>query len=99
MHQQAHRLGNKYAAIETRRRWRLSQPRECHYCGVSLRHSRPGEWARKVPNATVDHKVPLSRGGKDEPSNWAVCCQPCNVKKGQMTADEFRKVKEAPDGK
>ena len=100
MHQeQAKRLAKIHELNGIRRRWRMSQPRVCYYCGVSLRKSKPGEWTRKVPQATVDHKQPLSRGGKDEPDNWAVCCQPCNTRKGRMTEEEFRKVKEAPDGK
>lgn len=39
---------------------------------------------------TVDHVVPLSRGGADGPSNWVLSCLQCNQRKGDMTASEFR---------
>ena len=37
-----------------------------------------------------------SRGGHDHPDNWAVCCRPCNQRKGMKTEAEFRKTMEAP---
>lgn len=42
---------------------------------------------------TVDHILPRTRGGKDEPANWAVCCLPCNMAKGNKTAEEFRALR------
>lgn len=90
-------MGVKLSKGQLRARWKRQQPKVCHYCGCSLRPSRPGEWTRRVPRSTVDHKQPLSRGGHDHPDNWAVCCQPCNQRKGRMTEAEFRKaMKEAP---
>ena len=47
----------------------------CHYCG------------RKVDacEITMDHVVPLSRGGKSVKSNIVACCKDCNTKKsGRM---------------
>lgn len=32
-------------------------------------------------NLTVDHRIPLSRGGKDDPSNLACLCGSCNSSK------------------
>lgn len=29
----------------------------------------------------VDHILPLARGGTDEPSNWALACRICNLRK------------------
>ncbi len=57
----------------------------CHYCG-----KRGG---------TIDHKVPISRGGEDKSHNSVPCCPPCNSQKGDMTYDEFmaaRKVGKFP---
>jgi len=52
---------------------------KCIYCGVDLK-----------PDATqLDHVVPLSRGGKHDPSNIALACRDCNSLKGPRTADEF----------
>ena len=42
----------------------------CYYCGV-------------VPKKiTIDHVVPLSRGGRHEASNVVPACQSCNSRKG-----------------
>jgi hypothetical protein len=29
----------------------------------------------------VDHIVPLAKGGIDEPTNWALACRACNLRK------------------
>jgi 5-methylcytosine-specific restriction endonuclease McrA len=47
----------------------------CHYCGskyLSL-------------ELTMDHVVPLSRGGKSTKGNIVPCCKECNNKKKYMT--------------
>jgi len=52
--------------------------RGCAYCGA-------GDVV-----LTRDHVVPLKRGGSNDISNILPACKPCNCKKGQLTADEFR---------
>ena len=76
--------------------WRKSQKHICHYCGKLLASSKRMVELLGVRAATVDHKTPLSRGGKDDPSNWAMCCHECNSSKANKTEAEFRKTKEAP---
>ncbi len=44
--------------------------------------------ATNVP-LQLEHIVPRSRGGSDRVSNLALACEPCNVKKGTQTAEEF----------
>jgi 5-methylcytosine-specific restriction protein A len=44
---------------------------------------------------TMDHLVPIARGGKSTKSNCVVCCKECNTKKGhklsvEMTMEEMR---------
>jgi 5-methylcytosine-specific restriction endonuclease McrA len=51
--------------------------RKCCYCG-----------AKDVP-LEIEHIVPKSRGGSNRVSNLCLSCRPCNVKKGNMTAEEF----------
>lgn len=57
----------------------LAQGRaKCAYCN--------GRVSREVPHgnpifATVDHIIPLAKGGYDGPRNWAVACQRCNEAK------------------
>jgi 5-methylcytosine-specific restriction endonuclease McrA len=48
-------------------------------CGKHL----PGDW-------TIDHIVPISRGGTHWPNNIQLLCMPCNVAKGQKTMAEWR---------
>lgn len=44
-----------------------------------------------VPAAvTFDHLVPTARGGRHLLANLTPCCQPCNERKGQLSADEYR---------
>lgn len=52
---------------------------KCSYCGKSL----------SLEESTLDHKVPLARGGKDEQENLAIACDPCNQIKGHLTDEEF----------
>ena len=41
----------------------------------------------KLENATVDHVVPLSRGGRNEILNCQPLCITCNDRKGVKTID------------
>ncbi|MGB1014204.1 MAG: HNH endonuclease [Nannocystaceae bacterium] len=58
------------------RRLIRAQGAVCSYCGcdLSLRKNAPDR-------ATLDHVVPLSRGGLDAPENWALACAKCNAAK------------------
>ena len=38
---------------------------------------------------TVDHKVPMSRGGSNNIDNIQFLCRPCNIAKGSKTNDEW----------
>lgn len=38
---------------------------------------------------TIDHNIPLSRGGTDDPENLQPLCSRCNSAKGSKTMDEF----------
>jgi 5-methylcytosine-specific restriction endonuclease McrA len=51
----------------------------CHYCG------------RRVPPAelTMDHVVPLARGGRSIKGNVVPCCKECNNRKKYLTPVEI----------
>jgi len=49
----------------------------CVYCG-----------AKDVP-LQVEHIIPRARGGTDRVSNLTLACEPCNHRKGTLTAAEF----------
>lgn len=48
----------------------------CAYCGA-------------MGEMTVDHVVPLTRGGGNDPENLAHACASCNASKGDRTPDEW----------
>ena len=58
----------------------------CYYCKRSMSRKE-----RKNPNlvATLDHMLPISRGGRNQRDNLVAACLECNRKKGAMTAEEF----------
>jgi 5-methylcytosine-specific restriction protein A len=51
----------------------------CHYCG---RKFKPQE-------LTMDHKIPLSRGGTSERFNIVPACKECNTKKKYLLPPEW----------
>jgi 5-methylcytosine-specific restriction endonuclease McrA len=56
-----------------------SQSGRCAGCGLDLSIS-----------CQADHKLPLSRGGTNWPSNIQLLCQPCNRSKGAKTPEEWK---------
>lgn len=42
-----------------------------------------------LSEATRDHLVPSSRGGKTEPDNLVLSCSHCNAEKGALTPEEY----------
>jgi 5-methylcytosine-specific restriction protein A len=51
----------------------------CHYCG---RPTPPKE-------LTMDHIMPIARGGKSTKSNVVPCCKECNTAKKQLLPMEW----------
>lgn len=54
------------------------QRNKCYYCKTNL-----------PSNYHADHKIPLSRGGKNTKENIALSCPDCNLRKHAKTAEEF----------
>jgi 5-methylcytosine-specific restriction endonuclease McrA len=68
-----------FAAIAERDRWR------CHLCGGRVSRSR------QHPDplcASLDHVVPVSRGGTNDPSNLRLAHLRCNCAKGDRARGE-----------
>lgn len=59
---------------------KVQREKKCQYCNASL----------SLSSATLDHIVPLSRGGKTSKGNVAVCCKECNTKKKYYTPVEWQ---------
>lgn len=53
----------------------------CHYCGKTV----------KAKELTMDHVVPVSRGGKSTKGNVVPACKDCNTKKKQLMPIEWDK--------
>lgn len=62
----------------------------CAYCGCEL-DTRPLHQPGRDTSAcaTIDHILPVSRGGTDAAANLTLACRRCNVAKGDRTAEEF----------
>ncbi len=51
--------------------------RQCFYCGKPL----------SFQQMTIDHVVPISRGGTDDVFNLVLCCRECNDAKGDRPTE------------
>ena len=56
----------------------------CKYCGCRLTRCDVKLKPRPATAATVDHVVPLAKGGQTEATNLVACCHACNTRKGAM---------------
>lgn len=57
----------------------------CYYCKKKF---RPDE-------LTMDHKIPLSRGGRSDKENLVPCCKECNNKKKYLLPAEWTEYLES----
>lgn len=70
------------AAPLTRRQKRAIAERDgaqCYLCGQT------------AAVIHIDHVVPVQRGGTNDPSNLAVACSSCNLRKGSKSLDAYLK--------
>jgi 5-methylcytosine-specific restriction protein A len=59
----------------------------CYYC---KKHFKPKE-------LTMDHIVPLARGGRSTKDNLVTCCKDCNNKKKNLLPIEWEEYMESLD--
>lgn len=57
----------------------LLQKGRCHYCGQQF----------KPEELSMDHVVPVARGGKSTRGNIVPCCKECNNRKKYLTPAEM----------
>lgn len=55
-----------------------AQEGRCYYCQAEV-----------GAKYHVDHFIPLSKGGSNDPSNIVIACPSCNLRKNNKTPDEF----------
>lgn len=53
---------------------------ECQYCGT------------KINSPTIDHVIPVSKGGTSSWENCVTCCKTCNSEKGNKDLKDFKKT-------
>ena len=70
-------LGNVTAGIAAK--LRAAQGNKCGWCGVSFKEVTP----------TIDHYIPLSRGGMHDDSNLQILCLSCNSSKNDKDPIEW----------
>lgn len=63
---------NKHRTNTSKKRFLWNKNPYCYYCKVRL----------KIREATVDHVIPLSKGGSIAIENCVLACSSCNVNKG-----------------
>lgn len=68
---------------EKRERWNRG-PRVCCWCGTPF---------EKYEDATVEHVLPLSRGGSNRVENIRLACEPCNKARGNGVAAPSKAVR------
>jgi 5-methylcytosine-specific restriction endonuclease McrA len=54
----------------------------CHYCGRKV----------GIKNLTMDHVIPLARGGRSTKGNLVPCCKACNTRKKAELPQELREL-------
>ena len=72
--------GRQRRASSKRNRILARDGNRCQYCGAK----------GTAFDLTVDHILPLSRGGTTSPENLVAACYACNQRKGNRTPEEAR---------
>lgn len=68
----------------------LRQDGKCFYCGLPILIHADERYRLK---ATLDHKVPLAKGGEPFGDNVVAACFQCNMHKGMLDAETFIAVR------
>ena len=55
-----------------KRKKMLKKIKGCRWCGIKL----------TLDTSTIEHVIPLARGGLDHSNNRTLACQPCNERRG-----------------
>jgi len=76
---------NKARDLRKTRWWQQkTAPGLCHYCGNQV----------AFKDLTMDHLVPLARGGRSTKDNLVPCCKNCNNRKKSMLPLEWEEYVE-----
>lgn len=71
---------NKARSLRKTRWWQQkTSTGTCYYCGKKVGYA----------GLTMDHIIPLSRGGRSTKDNLVPCCKECNTRKKQALPVEW----------
>ena len=76
------KLGHKEHKTTAQLIEEISRPINCPYCSKIV----------PVMELSVDHILPQARGGSNELNNLHYTCLSCNMTKGSLTDDEFKRL-------
>jgi 5-methylcytosine-specific restriction endonuclease McrA len=90
--QLSNKFDKAYAWLQFRSRFislkKAEGPLTCHYCGIP--HLKESGGTNRPLTCTLDHVVPISKGGKKFSSkNIVISCSLCNNKKADLSYREF----------
>lgn len=74
----------------TIKKLRLAQGDRCCYCSVVMDFTPPKDRTYRPAIATLEHVIPLSRGGSHTWDNVKLCCRQCNTRKNSRTLAEWQ---------
>ncbi|MBU1319406.1 MAG: HNH endonuclease [candidate division Zixibacteria bacterium] len=64
---------------------------KCQYCDLDASKDFKMWW---TANLSIDHVVPKSKGGTDDPSNLVVACHSCNLFKGSASCSNIEEARD-----
>jgi len=62
---------------------------KCYYCNKKMKVKDKSPFADVI---SIDHKVPICKGGSSKKDNLVACCYNCNILKGTKSEEEFKKL-------
>ena len=67
---------------------------KCYYCGKEMDFKKGVGRKFKNDMATIEHLIPLARGGEHTFENTVLACRFCNISRGAKSQEEFEKYVE-----
>jgi 5-methylcytosine-specific restriction endonuclease McrA len=66
---------------------------KCYYCGIEMDFSTGSGRKFNRSMATIEHLIPLAKGGEHTFENTVLACRHCNISKNSKTEEEFEEFK------
>lgn len=66
---------------------------KCYYCGIEMDFSTGAGRVFNRSMATIEHLIPLAKGGEHTFENTVLACRHCNISKNSKTEAEFEQFR------